>query len=85
MSLTKVPSFLIKLDKEEKKEKMVLLKTWKVNPITELLVEYLEGELTKLIQLEERKAPLSWFQTRWSRERSLAKREQLRQLLKDLK
>lgn len=85
MGQVRVPSFLIKTDKEEKKENMELLKIWKVNPITELLVEHLEEELTKLIQLEERKAPLSWFQTRWSRERSLAKREQLRQLIKDLK
>lgn len=85
MAQVRIPSFLTKLNPEEKAEMMKQFKSWKKWAVAEAMVEHLEEELTKLIQAEEKDSPLSWFQSRWSRARNLAKRELLRQIIKDLK
>ena len=85
MALIKVPSFLTKLDKEDKMEMMKQLKSWKSWAVAEHLVVYLESELERLIEEEEKGSFPSWFQTRWSKAKSLGRREQLRHLIKDLK
>jgi len=84
MATVRVPSFLIKVEKERKAELMQLYKQWKADPVAELMVEHLESELTKLIVEDEKDSPLSYFQSRWSIAKRLGKREQLRQLIKDL-
>jgi len=84
MANIRVPSFLTKLDKEEKTEMMKQFKSWKAWTVSEYLVTHLQEELDRLIVEDERDTFLSWFQTRWSRAKRLGKREQLRQLIKDL-
>ena len=84
MAQVRVPSFLMKLDKEKKIEMMKQLKSWKAWEVSDLLVQHLEDELDRLIREEEKGSFLSWFQTRWSIAKRLGKREQLRQLIKDL-
>ena len=84
MARVRVPSFLSKLDEKEKKEMMQLLKPWRASPIAEHLVAYLHSELDQLSKDEEKQIPVSEFQTRWNHSKRLGKRENLRQLIKDL-
>lgn len=84
MPSIRVPSFLSKLDSEEKKEMMQLLKPWKASPVAEHLVAYLRKELDQLSKDEEKQIPVSEFQTRWNHSKRLGKRESIRQLIKDL-
>ena len=84
MSQVRVPSFLTKLDKEKKMDMMKQFKSWKSWEVSELLVQHLEDELDRLILEEEKVSFSTWFQTRWSNCKLLGKREQLRQLIKDL-
>ena len=82
--LVKVPSFLTALDKEKKLEMMKQYKSWKAWEVADLLREHLQSELDRLIKEEEKGSFPTWFQTRWSKAKGLGKREQLRQLIKDL-
>ncbi len=80
----RVPSFLTKHDQELKQELMLEFKRWKTNKVTNELRDFLEGELTKLITEDEKDNFSTLFQTKWQRAKRLGKREQLRNLLKDL-
>lgn len=82
--LVRIPSFLTSLDKERKQDLMKQYKAWKSWEVADLLKVHLQNELDRLIQEDEKDSPLSWFQTRWSRAKRLGRREQLRQLIKDL-
>ena len=82
--LVKVPSFLTSLDKEKKEEMMKQYKSWKALEIAELLKEHLTNELDQLIKEDERDSFSTYFQTRWSKAKRLGRREQIRQLIKDL-
>jgi len=84
MSAIRVPSFLTKLDKEEKKEMMIGYMQWKKHPVAESLVKYLEGELERLTLEDEKNSFSSWFQTRWNLSSRLGKRQVIRAILKDL-
>ena len=84
MANIRVPSFLTKLDSEYKKEMMIQFKSWKAWAVSEHLVSHLQEELDRLIKEDEKDTFTTWFQTRWSRAKRLGKREQLRQLIKDL-
>jgi hypothetical protein len=84
MALVRIPSFLTNLDKEKKQEMMKQFKSWKAWEVADLLKAHLERELDRLIQEEETNSFPTWFQTRWSKAKRLGKREQLRQLIKDL-
>ena len=85
MAQVRIPSFLTKLDPEQKKEMMQQYSSWKRWGVAELMVKHLEDELTKLILEDEKDSPLSWFQSRWNRAKRLGKREAIRHLIKDLK
>jgi len=85
MSKIRIPSFLTKLDQAEKVDMMKQLKSWKAWAVSEHLVKHLEDELDRLIKEDERDSFSSYFQTRWSRAKRLGRREQLRQLIRDLK
>lgn len=85
MSKIRIPSFLTKLDQAEKVDMMKQLKSWKAWAVSEYLVKHLEDELDRLIKEDERDSFSSYFQTRWSRAKRLGRREQLRQLIRDLK
>ena len=63
---------------------MKQLKSWKSWEVSQYLVEHLEGELDRLIQEDEKSSFSTWFQTRWSKAKRLGRREQLRQLIRDL-
>lgn len=82
--MIRIPSFLTKLDKELKQDLMLKYKRWKNNEVTNELRDFLEGELTKLTIEDERDNFSTLFQTKWQRAKRLGKREQLRNLLKDL-
>ena len=82
--LVKVLSFLTSLDKEKKEEMMKQYKSWKTWEVAELLKEYLTNELDQLIKEDERDSFSTYFQTRWSKAKRLGRREQIRQLIKDL-
>jgi len=82
--MIRVPSFLTKHDKELKTELMLEFKAWKTNKVTNELRDFLEGELTKLITEDEKDNFSTLFQTKWQQAKRLGKREQLRNLLKDL-
>jgi len=82
--MIRVPSFLTKHDKELKQELMLEFKAWKTNKVTNELRDFLEGELTKLITEDEKDNFSTLFQTKWQQAKRLGKREQLRNLLKDL-
>ena len=84
MAQVRVPSFLTKLDKERKMSMMKQFTSWKKWEVSELLAQHLKDELDRLIEEEEKGSFLTWFQTRWSIAKRLGKREQLRQLIKDL-
>ena len=84
MANIRVPTFLSKLDSEAKKEMMQLLKPWKASPVAEHLVSYLKSELDQLLKDAEKAIPVSEFETRWNHSKRLGKRENLRQLIKDL-
>lgn len=84
MAQVRVPSFLTRLDQEKKAEMMKQYKAWKAWEVAEHLKTHLQNELDKLIQEEEQSSFTTWFQTRWSKAKSLGRREQLRQLIKDL-
>ncbi|MGL1886322.1 MAG: hypothetical protein OCD76_07385 [Reichenbachiella sp.] len=82
--LVRIPSFLTSLDKEKKQEIMKQFKSWKSWEVCELLKAHLQSELDQLILEDEKDSFSTWFQTRWSKAKRLGKREQLRQLIKDL-
>lgn len=63
---------------------MLEFKAWKTNKVTNELRDFLEGELTKLITEDEKDNFSTLFQTKWQQAKRLGKREQLRNLLKDL-
>ena len=84
MAQVRVPSFLVKLEKDKKIEAMQHYKIWKTGIVAELLVQHLNDELDRLVKEDEKDSLLSWFQTRWSQAKRLGRREQLRQLIKDL-
>jgi len=84
MANIRVPSFLTKLDKEDKKEMMDQYKTWKGLSLVEYLKSHLQSELDQLILEDEKVTPNSEFQFEWSRAKRLGRREQLRSLIKDL-
>lgn len=84
MAQVRIPSFLVKLEKDKKLEMMKQMKSWKAWEISSLLVNHLQHELDRLIKEDEKDSLLSYFQTRWSQAKRLGKREQLRQLIKDL-
>ncbi len=80
----RVPSFFIIHYQELKQELMLEFKLWKTNTVTNELRDFLEGELTKLTTEDEKDNFSTLFQTKWQRAKRLGKREQLRNLLKDL-
>jgi len=82
--MIRVPSFLTKLDKEEKREVMKEYMLWKEQYCTTYLVKQLEGELEKLTIEEEKHNFSSYFETRWARAKRLGSRATLRHILKDL-
>jgi len=84
MSKVRIPAFLTCLEREKKLEMMKQLKSWKSWEVSQYLVEHLEGELDRLIQEDEKSSFSTWFQTRWSKAKRLGRREQLRQLIRDL-
>jgi hypothetical protein len=83
--MIRVPSFLTKVDKEEKQDLMKEYVLWKKQHCTEYLVKKLEDELDKLIIDEEKNNFSSYFETRWARAKRLGSRATLRHILKDLK
>ena len=83
MSSVRVPSFLTKLDKDRKVELIKQWSTLKGYECFDLLKAHLEGELSKLIE-EDEKSSSTWFQTKWGRAKRLGRREQLRKMIKDL-
>ena len=82
--LVRIPRFLTSLDKEKKQEIMKQFKSWKTWEVADLLRAHLQSELDQLILEDEKDSFSTWFQTRWSKAKRLGKREQLRQLIKDL-
>jgi len=84
MSKVRIPVFLTCLEREKKLEMMKQLKSWKSWEVSQYLLEHLEGELDRLIQEDEKSSFSTWFQTRWSKAKRLGRREQLRQLIRDL-
>lgn len=84
MSQIRIPSFLTKLDKEEKQEMMKEYMQWKLQFCTEYLAKYLEDELERLVLEDEKRDYTTWFQTKWSKAKALGKREVLRHIIKDL-
>ena len=84
MAQVRVPSFLVKLEKDKKIEMMKQMKSFKAWEVSNLLVQHLNDELDRLVKEDEKDSLLSWFQTRWSQAKRLGRREQLRQLIKDL-
>ena len=85
MSNIRIPSFLTKLDREEKKEMIKQWSTLKGYKCIDLLLENLEEQLEILSLQDETSGFISWFQTKWSLARNHGKREILRKLIKDLK
>lgn len=85
MAKFRVPSFLGKLNPEMKKEQMELYKNWKYTSCTEYLLKHLERKYQQEIEEEEKKNPLNWFQSKWGSVKSHARRQLLRDLIKDLK
>ena len=85
MSNIKIPSFLTKLDREEKVEMTKQWSTLKGYKCFDLLQEHLENQLEQLISTDETSGFASWFQTKWNLAKSHGKREILRKLIKDLK
>ena len=84
MSNIRIPSFLTKLDKEQKLEMVKQWSTLKGYACIDLLKEHLESELNFLIVEDEKSSYVTWFQTKWSKARRLGRREQLRSMIKDL-
>jgi len=84
VSQIRIPSFLTKLDKEEKTEAMKEYMQWKIQFCTEYLAKHLEEELERLILEDEKRSCVTWFQTKWSKAKALGKREVLRHIIKDL-
>ena len=84
MSNVRVPSFLTKLDQVKKKEMIKQWSTLKGYECIDLMKEYMEDELTRLIQEDEKSSYNSWFQTKWGSAKRLGRREQLRNTIKDL-
>ncbi len=84
MAKVRIPTFLTRLDQEEKVEMMKQYQSWKTWKVAEYMVDHLQAELDRLIQEDEKGSPISWFQTRWSKAKRLGKREQIRRLIKDL-
>jgi len=84
MAQIRIPSFLKKLDKEEKYERMKEYMVWRNQHCTEYMKKHLESELTKLVEEEEKSSFPTWFQTRWNKAKSLGRRQVLRQIIKDL-
>ena len=84
MSQIRIPAFIVKKDKEEKARLMKQYLQWKQEEVTELLVQNLQGKLDQLIKEDERDTFLSKFQTNSCRAKRLGRRQELRELLKDL-
>jgi len=84
LSKIRVPSFLTKLDKEEKVEMIKQWSTLKGYRCIDLMKEHLEDELERLIQEDEKASPVTWFQSKWGKAKRLGRREQLRKTIKDL-
>ena len=84
MSNIRVPSFLTKLDKEEKIEMVKQWASLKGYKCIDLMKEHMERELDKLVLEDEKSSYTTWFQTKWSKAKRLGRREQLRTTIKDL-
>ena len=63
---------------------MKQFKSWKAWEVADLLREHLESELDRLTREDEKDSFSTWFRTRWSQAKRIGRREQLRQLIKDL-
>lgn len=85
MAKIRIPSFLTKLDQAEKTDMMKQLKSWKAWAVSEYLVQHLESKLDRLIIEDEKEDFLSKFQTNSHKAKRLGRRQELRELLKDLK
>lgn len=84
MAKHRIPSFLTTLDKETKTEVMKEWITVSNSRSLEYLRAYLQQEVERLVQEDEKSGFSSWFQTKWNRAKNLGKREVLRKLTKDL-
>jgi len=84
MAQVRIPSFLVKKDKESKERLMKQYLSWKKWEVSELLAKSLQDELDKLIEEDEKQDFSSEFQTSRKQAFRLGKREQLRHLIKDL-
>jgi len=85
MSKIRIPTFLTKLDQAEKVDMMRQLKSWKAWAVSEYLIQHLESKLDRLIQEDEKQDFLSKFQTNSCRAKRLGRRQEIREILKDLK
>lgn len=85
MSKLKIPDFLAKkiktLTDEEKKEWITQYKIAKTNRVVELMVEELEKELSRLVQLDEKDSLVSKFEFQTTKAKRLGERKKLRQLI----
>ena len=84
MANIRIPSFLTGLDKEEKLEMLDQWQTLKGYKCIELLKAHMERELVKLVLEDEKSSFTTWFQTKWGSAKRLGRREQLRNVIKDL-
>ena len=84
MAQVRIPSFLVKQDKETKERLMKAYLSWKKWEVSELLTKHLQGKLDRLIAEDEKEDFLSKFQTNSRRAKRLGRRQELRELLNDL-
>ena len=87
MAKIAIPDFIAKNHPsiEEKQRLMKQYTQWRKWEIAEIMVSHYEKQLDQLVQEDEKFTPLSWFQSKWNRARTLGKREILRKIIKDLK
>lgn len=85
MAQYKIPSFLMRKS-QEMKEKMMpeYLNVIKTDCV-EMYVEYLEGQLDRLLAEEEKTVPSTDFELAFKIAQNRGKREVLRKIIKDLK